>query len=726
MYSWKYFISLPGIKDLDPREQARQFFVYQSNAMLEASNNSLSQAAAASSAAGSGGGGGLRRNNLTGDNGVLFMDNYDTNYKFFIIDESGVNSKKVDTGIVANDWNEDYYYSLQSKGYVIKFVNVDNNDIWQFLFVRANGTIVGKNIVNGTDINQYDQKNGKYFYYNEAVSNDNRKIVYFDGDEVYTHIFNFGDELSVSTAHVAWNSNEYIYETEGWQDTSTPFTDNVSASGLIVYDNRDGDINKIWYSVHKGTITELFQEEDGYSYDVSWDFQSSFLTDIRFGFGTYSIYSDISFYSTETGTRLQTVGLTASEYTNVDYLYYGTGKFSALFQNSSEYFVVTYDGVINQIFTKTIEKLGTGEWDFFATTKTPSFEDAPWSNDDARNFISENIVFVFQNNGVYTAPLYYWDNISLLGVFDGATQSDLITLDGYGIDSVYGSGMFTENVFTMLADSTGTASNPGQASQLIISSTGYTFSNFGFSMSSYSTFTPYQLNDSYVYKFYFEGNRDEFQKFNTNGTRLMTATFSPNNYTWNTGKLFVIENNDENITYFTNEAIGNSPSSIEALGLTMAKAYDDNTWSTYYNTPDNINDGKLLLSGNDYAAVDNFVLLTSSDEPVYLDFSYLDEMDGFNVHLCKTFIIVQFRDLEGNGFARTYDYEGNLTQDLSFGYCEWISNDSVVGDIGVIRFTNSGTTKRVFLTKYTYSVYDLDWSPYDHWTIFNDYYWWRD
>lgn len=42
MYSWQYFIKLPGIKDLDTREQYRRY----SNLMLEASNNN---AAAASS-----------------------------------------------------------------------------------------------------------------------------------------------------------------------------------------------------------------------------------------------------------------------------------------------------------------------------------------------------------------------------------------------------------------------------------------------------------------------------------------------------------------------------------------------------------------------------------------------------------------------------------------------------------------------------------------------------
>ena len=723
MYSWKYFISLPGIKDLDPREQARQFFVYQSNAMLEASNNTLSQAAAAAAAAGAGGGagGGSGLRKRTSGEGVLFMDNLNSNYEFFVIDEKGVKTNRVDTGIVANDWYENNYYSLQSKGYVIEFRSEEDSDYHQFLFVRANGTIAASNIV----FNPYqnDQRNGKYFYYNEVLSNDSRKIVYFDGDEVYTHTFNFTN----TTARVAWNSNTYIYETEGFQDSSTPFTDNVSASGLIVYDDRDGGINKKWYSLHKGTTTELYQEDYAYINETSWDFQSKFLVNLRWD----NVYADINFYSTETGNLLQTVGLTASEYTNVDNIFYGTGKFAALFQNSSEYLVVTYDGVINQIFTKTVSKLGTGEWDFFASVKTPVIGNAPWGNDDYRNFISENIVFVFQNNGVYTEPLYYWDNISLLGVFDGATQSDLVTLDGYGIDTSYGNGMFTENVFTIFADSTGNSSSPGEASQLIITASGYTFSNFGFPMTDADDVSSYQLDDYYAYKIYHNDGGDgvdEFQKFGTNGQRLVTATFSPAmTNQWGYGKTLIIDHNNglNNITYFTNTIIGNSPSSIEALGLTVSKAYNNDEYYTYFNDPSNTSDGKLLLSGDDFAAVDNFVLLRNSSEPTYFDFTYINGINS-NIYLCKTFIIVQFQDNEGNGFARTYDFDGNITQDLSFGYCEWISSDSVVGDLGVIRFTNWGTTKRVFITKDTNYAYDLEWDPYYHWTIFNDYYWWRD
>lgn len=58
MYSWNQFRNFPKFKNMSPQEQSRQYFIYQSNMMYEASINTV--AAAAAAAAGSGGGGGLR------------------------------------------------------------------------------------------------------------------------------------------------------------------------------------------------------------------------------------------------------------------------------------------------------------------------------------------------------------------------------------------------------------------------------------------------------------------------------------------------------------------------------------------------------------------------------------------------------------------------------------------------------------------------------------------
>jgi len=57
MWSWNQFRNLPKNQRLSPQEQARQYFIHQSNMMMEASSNNNSAAAASSAAAGAGAGG---------------------------------------------------------------------------------------------------------------------------------------------------------------------------------------------------------------------------------------------------------------------------------------------------------------------------------------------------------------------------------------------------------------------------------------------------------------------------------------------------------------------------------------------------------------------------------------------------------------------------------------------------------------------------------------------
>ena len=61
MYNWNQFRNFPKFKDMSAQEQARQYFLYQSNIMMEQSAAAIAPAAAAAAAAagaGAGGGGG--------------------------------------------------------------------------------------------------------------------------------------------------------------------------------------------------------------------------------------------------------------------------------------------------------------------------------------------------------------------------------------------------------------------------------------------------------------------------------------------------------------------------------------------------------------------------------------------------------------------------------------------------------------------------------------------
>ena len=58
MYNWNQFRNFPKFKDMSAQEQTRQYFLYQSNIMMEQSAAAIAPAAAAAAAAGAGAGGG--------------------------------------------------------------------------------------------------------------------------------------------------------------------------------------------------------------------------------------------------------------------------------------------------------------------------------------------------------------------------------------------------------------------------------------------------------------------------------------------------------------------------------------------------------------------------------------------------------------------------------------------------------------------------------------------
>lgn len=63
MYNnWEQFKNLPKIQTLSPQEQARQYFLYQSNMMMENNFSAAASSAAAGAGSGAGGGGGRRSN----------------------------------------------------------------------------------------------------------------------------------------------------------------------------------------------------------------------------------------------------------------------------------------------------------------------------------------------------------------------------------------------------------------------------------------------------------------------------------------------------------------------------------------------------------------------------------------------------------------------------------------------------------------------------------------
>lgn len=709
MYTWKQFSSLPGIKGLEPREQWQKFYMY------EASNTS----AAASSAAGAGAGGGSL-SPITSGNGTLFLDDYKDNWSFFTADEAGKKTRTINTGVDRLDYYLQQSYIIDKKGYVLIFTD---EVVFKVLYINESGRIVRTDSVPTTY--DYEIVSCRYFY----MKSDNddagyRTITYFDGENVYD--VQFGAPGEYSTAYVDTETNYYLYETTSISETEAYMDSSASGAGLIVVDNLDGDTNEKYYSVYNGNKLLINEEQDNHYYSYTWDVYSGFGVVVDYD-ANEGIYSSIRIVDLRTGDDIYTIDVSTGAYASHDYVFYGTGKVANILWSTpgSVYKIYVFDGTTREIVVYEHERMNYN-YDFFCTQKAAVYGyEIETENTFERNFISEDIVFTFRSSTSEINNLEYFDNFDILyipaSVFDGG-QSNLVELTDTGVEPNL--GMFTNNVFTMLSDISGTSSTPGDFGCLIISEDDDTTHNFGFGNSIYNGVWFYQLNDGFVYKFFFNEDRDEVHIFDTNGNLEFDGNSPPANSFYNSGGLFAMSNYEDEITYYYNNTTkGLSPSLVPLTGPDSGNQfYDDEYWLTFHNTPGNISDGILLLRGTDNSNTDNFVLLTENAAPVFFDFSYIDGLNH-NIYLCKTFIIVQYRDGDGNGFAKVYDHSGNLKQDLSFGHCLWISNDAVVGDMAVIRFTSSGTTKRVFVSKNRHHTYDLVWDPYSHYTLFNDARW---
>ena len=712
MYTWKQYTNLPGIKGMDPKQQWQKFYTYQMN------ETSINNSAAASSAAGAGGGGGGKK--ITSGRGALFMDNYNKNWEFFLTDENGKITNRKETGISVIEYYVDSTYVIDGKGYVICFSNEAD---YIYIYVKNDGTIVRTDTL--SNHNDRGHRSGRFFFVTRINDgNGFRTITYFDGENVYD--VEFGVEGEYSTATVESNTNYYLYEGNSWLGSERYMTDQATGVGIIVRDDLDGETDYKYYSLVNGNKLLINEEQPNETYGYGWHTFAGFGSIVTYN-TTAGRYDTLRIVNLSTGNPILSVDISANDYDSNEWVFYGRGKMAHIFWGGTDniYNIFLYDGATGELVNQTVSSTGLS-FDFFCTQAAPSYGFDTLGYNFSRNFISEDIVFIFRSNAYVSNVLDYFDNFNILyipsGVFDYSQEVNWVPLTDKGVDMYR--AMFTENVFTIAIDVDGNVETPGNLGQLLITETNDTTYNFGFTVSNYTNYNTYQLYDSYVYKFFFSGNRDEIFIFDTNGNLDFTGTYSPNNYFYNERELFVMTNEQDQETYYYNNTTkGLSPSLVPLEGPSGNNYYNEETnWSTFWNNTDQMSDGKKLFRGN-YNTHSEYVLLTGTSEPVYLDFSYLEGLNN-NIYLCKTFIIVQYQDGDGNGFAKVYDYSGNLTQDLAFGYCEWISNDSVVGDMAVIRFTNWGTTKRVFLTKDNYHTYDLVWDPYYHYTLFNDIRWW--
>jgi len=204
MWNWEQFKSLPRVQGLSAAEKARQYFLHQSNMMME--NNFNAAAAASSAAAGAGAGAGgttlSKRKQVfaktTNSEIILVKEVGAEYYTMFALDwDNNTINGPINTK-VSVEYTEEYEYVIESGDSLFTFSNGHDRIL---LFVESGGTIIDTISFNSSN---YDasQSRGVLLY---AQDNQNKKFWMYDGTTLYedsttvagSDYFSLGSDSSV-------------------------------------------------------------------------------------------------------------------------------------------------------------------------------------------------------------------------------------------------------------------------------------------------------------------------------------------------------------------------------------------------------------------------------------------------------------------------------------------------------------------------------------------------
>jgi hypothetical protein len=330
MWSWNQFRNLHRNQGLSPAEQARQYFIHQSNMMYEASlNNNVATAVAAASSAG--GGGGIKKvtefPSISAQSYIIsWSDDNDNLWKFVVYNfGTGQLSDTYTTDLVGTDWSlDDDDKAVQSKGFSLVFQN--NIDYtYRIYFVNAEGTLVGEKSLDTNDDFQYTEKAIGYLGLLSGVST----LYHFDGDNVRTHKF----DVSIGSVEIDDGNN-----------------DDVTADGSIIVEAPNNQ--KYYIAKTNGDLVEVSEYLTG-------------LSSFRLDYNTNFIYSTFTSSTIKTvsqeGSLLNTFDLTPFNMTSLNESWlYGENCAVSEFDNGLDTrLVVSYDGDSNQFVSLTFSSLNS-------------------------------------------------------------------------------------------------------------------------------------------------------------------------------------------------------------------------------------------------------------------------------------------------------------------------------------------------------------------------------
>ena len=365
MYNWNQFRNFPKFKDMSAQEQARQYFLYQSNMMMEQSANAaLAPAAAAAAAAGAGGGGRLPQPKGVdyGVQSTIFLTNNETNdgYLLFTMNYETDEIKKTDFGVLSTEFNapsdSSYVKNFQNAGYAFPFLGQgDNSGITRWIFVDATGSILDT-----IDINVSTNPD---LYYVENIAYTTRTGMI----NVYNRYEN-GIFAGVSFLWFNGVDKPMKYDTTGYvgvfRSSDFDYSDR-KGNFLFQFDKPNGSDPKDVYLIGKKmTLVKSYlpyTPEDGYTDLTAYTVENGEVTALVFKKRSNIFLNVISVASDH--TIIEDTDMSSYEYQNFDIYPYGSSsKFVLKFSSGIILSGLTYlqlNGTTKKVAKKDfIEKAG--------------------------------------------------------------------------------------------------------------------------------------------------------------------------------------------------------------------------------------------------------------------------------------------------------------------------------------------------------------------------------
>jgi hypothetical protein len=593
----------------------------------------------------------------------------------------------IDLNVDYTGWFINDIYPITDYGYGYYFQNHQTCDLQWVIFADASGNVMESYQTNtDCDTYNYDILGGKWIYFNDVF---NGVLKYFNGKDVYT--------LTADT------TTEYIDVNNSWDGVMS--NDNFS---VTIYNISGTAVN---YIVNGSTLTPFNEfDSSGYTSNIITYFSGSWIVERISSFSTNN-YETLKFYDGTDGILLQTLYLTGDTYTNYYISPYGDNKIVGIFYNESDelidYLIFQYDGNTDTLITTTHANVNYDNREIFTNRNL-------YSNPGGSEAFVINLSTVVTSNNLGYVVSY----CDLIYMLSGDTDFTTYVFQDSGTgDKTIKYYLTPSNIINGICDN-----GDGNASSLVINSSGVTITSSGILTSANGNCNDYTVGNGMVNIFFTDANSTGCTITYINEEGVVSDTISGITFSQSygydagsAGRVFQFSNNLGS-DYYINEM-----SDLFQTGNTLVNS---GTTSYYYVQSKFRSDflyPSIILSV-DYNTKE-YNILSSTGYTEHFDLYAYGEFGSaeFNIVVGDDKFMYTFYDLSGNTNISLYDFNGNRLNNLVTEHTSF--NSTLACGNSFVQTINENGNNYIYLvseTEISPSILTND-NNYD---TFNDYIWW--